>query len=81
MIVLAVEREGDGATLVSVLPITHSQPRDPNSAVEISLAVKRHLGLDDARARIVMISAFCRRGCSSRSATPSANGEGYDRRR
>ena len=54
VIVLAVEREGDGATLVTVLPITHSQPRNPKSAVEIPLAVKRHLGLDDARSWIVV---------------------------
>lgn len=54
VIVLAVEREGDGAMLVTVLPITHSPPRDPNSAVEIPLAVKRHLSLDDARSWIVV---------------------------
>lgn len=54
VIVLAVEREGDGATLVTVLPITHSQPRDPKSAVEIPLAVKRHLSLDDSRSWIVV---------------------------
>ncbi len=46
VIVLAVEREADGATVVTVLPITHSPPGDPASAVEIPLPVKRHLGLD-----------------------------------
>jgi hypothetical protein len=34
VIVLAVEREAEGATVVRVLPITHNPP------------VKRHLGLD-----------------------------------
>jgi len=47
VIVLAVEREADGAIIVTVLPITHSPQTDPASAVEIPLPVKRHLGLDD----------------------------------
>jgi hypothetical protein len=41
-----VRREDDGATLITVLPITHSPPVDPASAVDIPLPVKRHLGLD-----------------------------------
>lgn len=54
VIVLVVARESDEATIVTVLPITHSAPQDPRSAVEIPLAVKRHLGLDDARSWIVV---------------------------
>jgi hypothetical protein len=54
VIVLAVEREADDATIVTVLPITHSPPADLNSAVEIPLPVKRHLGLDDDRSWIVV---------------------------
>ena len=54
MIVLAVEREADGATVVTVLPITHSAPADPASAVEIPLRVKWRLGLDDDRSWIVV---------------------------
>lgn len=54
VIVLAVEREGDDAILVTVLPITHSAPADPSSAIEIPLTVKQHLGLDDARSWIVV---------------------------
>ena len=54
VIVLAVEREADGATIVTVLPITHSAPADPASAVEIPAPVKRHLGLDDDRSWIVV---------------------------
>lgn len=53
VIVLAVERR-DGETMVTVLPITHSTPRDPKSAVEIPLAVKRHLELDDERSWVVV---------------------------
>ena len=54
VIVLAVERESDDTTIVTVLPITHSAPQDPRSAIEIPLNVKRHLGLDDARSWITI---------------------------
>ncbi len=54
VIVLAVEREAEGAIVVTVLPITHSPPADPASAVEIPLAVARHLSLDDERSWIVV---------------------------
>src|SRR5215469_1421995 len=54
VIVLAVERETDGASLVTVLPITHSPPRDPASAIEMPAQVKRHLGLDDDRSWVVV---------------------------
>jgi hypothetical protein len=37
-----------------VLPITHSAPADPRSAVEMPLAVKRYLGLDDDRSWILV---------------------------
>jgi hypothetical protein len=43
VIVLAIEREADGATIVTVLPITHSAPADPISAIEIPLPVKQPL--------------------------------------
>lgn len=54
VIVLAVEREADDATIVTVLPITHSPPTDPVAAIEIPVPVKRHLGLDDARSWIIV---------------------------
>lgn len=54
VIVLAVEREADDATIVTVLPITHSAPVGATSAVEIPQPVKRHLGLDDDRSWIVV---------------------------
>jgi len=54
VIVLAVEREAGGATVVTVLPITHGTPADPAAIVEIPAAIKRHLGLDDARSWIVV---------------------------
>ena len=54
VIVLAVERGADGATLVTVLPITHSQPADLTAAVELPAPVKRHLGLDGERSWVVV---------------------------
>jgi hypothetical protein len=54
VIVLTVERAANDTTLVVVLPITHSAPDDPASAVEIPVAVKRHLGLDHERSWIVV---------------------------
>jgi hypothetical protein len=54
VIVLAVEREADGATIVTVLPITHSAPKGAGSAVEIPQAIKRHLGLDDERSWVMV---------------------------
>ena len=54
VIVLAVEREADNSTLVTVLPITHTPPTDPAGAVEIPVAIKQHLGLDDSRSWVVV---------------------------
>src|SRR6516225_7045043 len=54
VIVLAAEREADGATLVTVLPITHAAPSDPATAVEIPMPVKRHVGLDDDPSWIII---------------------------
>lgn len=54
VIALAVERQLGGETLVTVLPVTHRQPADPAAAVEIPHAVKRNLGLDDARSWVVV---------------------------
>ncbi|HLJ63917.1 MAG TPA: hypothetical protein VKT70_07420 [Stellaceae bacterium] len=54
VVVLAIEREADGATIVTVLPITHRPQSDPASAVEIPAPVKRHLGLDDDRSWVVV---------------------------
>jgi hypothetical protein len=54
VIVLAIEREADGATLVTVLPITHTAPSDPATAVEIPMQIKRHLRLDDDPSWIIV---------------------------
>lgn len=54
MIVLAIERQQDGDTVVVVLPITHRPPEDTSAVIEIPQAIKRHLGLDMERSWIVL---------------------------
>jgi len=51
---LAVQRERDGETWVTVLPVTHTSPNHAESAVEIPLSIKQHLGLDDARSWVIV---------------------------
>jgi hypothetical protein len=48
VIVLCVEDPGNGTSVVTVLPITHVAPENPQEGVAIPPAIKRHLGLDDA---------------------------------
>jgi PemK-like, MazF-like toxin of type II toxin-antitoxin system len=54
VIVLCTRREEDQSLIVTVLPITHSTPQNPKSAIEIPLAIKHHLGLDDGRSWIML---------------------------
>jgi hypothetical protein len=54
VIVLAAERTSDGATVVTVAPITHRPPHDAAAAVEIPRAVKDRLGLDLERSWVVV---------------------------
>ena len=54
VIALAVERQQDGETLVTVLPITHTPPEHAAAAVEIPRAVKQQLGLDEDRSWVVV---------------------------
>ncbi len=56
-IVAAVVGEVDGRLRVLVLPITHSPPSDPTTAIEIPAAAKRRLGLDEDRSWIVTVEA------------------------
>ena len=53
VVILAVE-ESDGDLLVTVAPVTHTAPAAPEGAVEIPMATKRRLGLDDARSWILV---------------------------
>lgn len=53
-IVLSYRRTVDGATIVLLAPITHSQPRPGDRAIEIPQAVKKQLGLDDLRSWVMV---------------------------
>jgi hypothetical protein len=54
VVALAVEGRASGETVVTVPPVTHRQPDNAAAGVEISLVLKRHLGLDDAESRVVV---------------------------
>ena len=43
-----------GREVVTVVPVTHVPPRDPDDAVEVPAALKAHLGLDDLPSWIVV---------------------------
>lgn len=54
-IVVAIHSpEPDKPRRVAVVPITHSAPTDPATAIEIPLPVKKHLGLDSDRSWIIL---------------------------
>jgi hypothetical protein len=55
-IILALLRDGQ-APFVRVLPITHSRPRDVESAIEIPLLTKQRLGLDDDQSWVILDEA------------------------
>ncbi len=52
--IVAAQQIVEDRRIVTVIPITHSRPTDPEDAVEIPASVKRHLGLDDLPSWIVV---------------------------
>lgn len=52
-IVIARKMPPDGDTTLVLAAITHTPTRTPDDGIEIPEAVKRHLGLDEARSWIV----------------------------
>jgi hypothetical protein len=55
VIVLAIQHPADGsARLIRVVPVTHSRPDRLETAFELPLAVKRHLGLDAERSWVIL---------------------------
>ena len=78
-------RDDGGDTVVAVVPVTHSLPQRPEEAVEISAAVKRRLGPDEARSWIVVseINRFVWPGPDLRPIcppSPSASNTDFSRR-
>lgn len=55
-IVLVLLREGQNP-VVRVLPVTHTPPVDPTSALELPLPTKERLGLDSDRSWVVLDEA------------------------
>jgi mRNA-degrading endonuclease toxin of MazEF toxin-antitoxin module len=76
VVVLSIEAALDGTKLVRVAPITHTEPTNPQHAVELPPKVKQHLGLDDRRSWIIAdeINEFAWPGFDLR---PVAPGAGY----
>jgi hypothetical protein len=66
----------NGRSIVSVLPITHTSPADPDEAIEIPAAVKSRLRLDGERSWIVLTEAnrFAWPGPDLRAAIPGDEG-------
>lgn len=52
-IVLAVE-DRDGATQVLVVFVTHRPPENPEAALQLPVAIHRHLGLDAERSWVIL---------------------------
>lgn len=52
--VVLVSLDEDGLKQVTVLPITHSPPGDPDAALELPAETKQRLGLDGLRSWIVL---------------------------
>ena len=75
VIVLAIRRTPEGPLVVKVAPITHSLPDDMAIAMELPPAVKRHLGLDDARSWVILdeINEFAWPGFDLRPVTRASN--------
>jgi hypothetical protein len=44
----------EGREVVTVVPVTHVPPANPMDAVELPVAIKKHLRLDDERSWIVV---------------------------
>ena len=52
-IILVVEKN-EAEQIVTVAPITHTPPQNPNAVIEIPSKVKQHLGLDGERSWIIL---------------------------
>ena len=55
--VVLTTMDDQGESVVYVLPVTHTEPADEMEGLEIPLAIKRRIGLDDRRSWIVLIEA------------------------
>ena len=79
VIVLAINHAPDGTMMVRVVPTTHSPALIAAAALEIPAAVKRHLGLDDARSWVILdeVNEFAWPGFDLRPIPPSRDRFAY----
>lgn len=77
--VLANEKLAESATLVRVVPVTHSPPGDAAAALELPASVKRHLGLDAERSWVILdeVNDFAWPGFDLRPIPPSRDHFAY----
>ena len=54
-IILVVAGQPEERERVLVLPVTHTQPRDPTEAIEIPSVIKQRIGLDSERSWVVFV--------------------------
>jgi len=52
--IILVVRNEDGGKKVTVAPVTHTKPVDPDAALEIPAKIKAHLGLDNESSWIIL---------------------------
>lgn len=52
--IVVARRLAEGKVIVTVVPVTHSPPSDPDAAIEMPPALKSHLGLDGERSWIIL---------------------------
>ena len=52
--IILMTKDNEGDTLVTVVPITHSQPKNADDGIEIPQQTKKRLGLDEARSWIMI---------------------------
>jgi hypothetical protein len=74
--VILIAIDDGGETVVTVLAVTHTPPRHPDDAVELPLATKQRLGLDDARSWVVVneLNRFIWPGPDLRAVPPTEAG-------
>ena len=52
--VVLVSKNAEGGEIVTILPVTHAEPKRPELALEIPAKTKKRLGLDSDRSWVVL---------------------------
>lgn len=78
VVVLATRQAGE-QTIVTVAPITHSMPRDPDMGIELPPSTKARLGLDGTRSWVIVndVNRFVWPGSDLRPVRPAGSGFSY----